>query len=548
MSDDARTLRRPVSAAQLGIWVAQQLQPDSPLYNCGGYYEIDGPVDLDVLAEAVRRGVEETEALRSHFVEDTGAGDARADGRGDGLGDGGTRLWQVVTPAEERPLRVVDLRDAPDPEAEAQRWMAKDMARTFDLGRGPLSAQTLIRLADDRSFYVHRYHHAVLDGFGHSVYTARVAALYTALAAGQEPSASPFATLDRVVADEASYPDSRRRRQDRAYWLDLFTDLPDPISLADRSAASTHSSLRLVRTLPSELAARLASLAAQSGVPWPALAIAATAACYHRMTGRTDFTFALPLAGRTGRTGLTTPSAMVNVLPIRVTPDPDRSFAELAADVARSLADVLRHQRFRGEDLVRELGLSGGRQARLGPTVNVMAFAGEPVFGDSPATVHPLSTGPVNDLKVNFYGSATSRGGIRLELDADPALYREDELTAHQDRLVRVLEQIADDPAAPVGGVDVFVAGERERVLVGWNGASREVRGVSLPVLFAEQVERTPDAVAVVADARSLTYRELDAWSNRVARWLIARGWARSRSWGWCCRGRWSWWWRCWGW
>ncbi|MFJ8661914.1 amino acid adenylation domain-containing protein [Streptomyces sp. NPDC093795] len=517
MSDDARTLRRPTTAAQLGIWVAQQLQPDSPLYNCGGYYEIDGPVDVDVLARAVRQGVEETEALRSYFAEDTGrdASDTH---------DGEPGLWQMVTSAEDRPLSVVDLREAADPEAEAHRWTAREMARPFDLSRGPLSAQTLLLLSDERSFYVHRYHHAVLDGFGHTVYTARVAALYRAFLADEPPAPSPFVSLDRLVADESAYAGSRRRERDRAHWRDVFRDVPEPLSLADRAAGSTHSSLRRIRALPQDLAERLTALAERLGVPWPALAITAAATFYHRMTGRTDVTFALPLAGRTGRTGLTTPSALVNVLPIRVQPDPDRTVAELTAEVSRSLADVIRHQRFRGEDLVRELGLSGGRQARLGPTVNVMAFAGELAFGDSPAHVHPLSTGPVNDLKINFYGTATSRGGIRVEFDADPALYDAREIEAHQDRLVRVLERIAADPTERVGDVDVLAPEERERVLVGWNGEVRDVRGVSLPVLFGEQVARTPDAVAVSCDGRSLTYRELDRWSNRVARWLIGRG------------------------
>ncbi|MFH8626589.1 amino acid adenylation domain-containing protein [Streptomyces vietnamensis] len=517
MSDDARTLRRPTTAAQLGIWVAQQLQPDSPLYNCGGYYEIDGPVDVDVLARAVRQGVEETEALRSYFAEDTARDGSDAD-------DGGPRLWQMVTEVGDRTLDVVDLRETEDPEAEAHRWAAHEMARPFDLSRGPLSAQTLLLLSDERSFYVHRYHHAVLDGFGHAVYTARVAALYRAFLTGETPPASQFVSLDRVVADESAYAGSRRRERDRAHWLDVFRDVPEPLSLADRSAGSTHSSLRRTRALPQDLAERLTSLAERLGVPWPALAIAATAVFYHRMTGRTDVTFALPLAGRTGRTGLTTPSALVNVLPIRVKPDPDRTVAELIAEVSRSLADVIRHQRFRGEDLVRELGLSGGRQARLGPTVNVMAFAGELAFGDSPARVHALSTGPVNDLKINFYGAATARGGIRVEFDADPALYDAREVESHQDRLVRVLERIASDPTERVGDVEVLDVVERERVLVGWNGEVRDVRAVSLPVLFAEQVARTPDAVAVVCDGRSLTYGELDRWSNRVARWLVGRG------------------------
>ncbi|MET8070404.1 condensation domain-containing protein, partial [Streptomyces sp. NPDC005271] len=519
MSDAARTLRRPVTAAQLGIWVAQQLQPDSPLYNCGAYLEIDGPVDTGVLEEAVRRAVEETEALRSYFAED--AEDAEDS---EGAAAGEARVRQIVVAAEPNPLCVRDLRDTADPEAAAHQWMSEEMVKPFDLAHGPLSDQTLLLLADDRSFYFHRYHHAVLDAFGQSVYATRVAALYTALLTGAEPPATNFATLDRVIAEEAAYPGSRRHAQDRDYWLDLFDDLPDPVALAGRSAGSTHSSMRRILTLPSALADRLTALGDRLQAQWPALATAATAVLYHRMTGRTDLTFSLPLAGRTRRVSLTTPSAMVNVLPIRVTATPRTTYTELVASVSRSLADVIRHQRFRGEELVRGLGLSGGRQARLGPTLNVVTFAHELFFGDSPAVGHPLSTGPVNDLKINFYGTAASGTGIRVEFDADPDLYDERELAAHQERLVRVLEWVAGQPDSPIGEVELLEAVERERVLVEWNGVSRGVRGVSLPVLFGEQARRTPDAVAVVGGDARLTYGELDAWSNRVARWLIGQG------------------------
>ncbi|MCQ8195688.1 AMP-binding protein, partial [Streptomyces rugosispiralis] len=92
------------------------------------------------------------------------------------------------------------------------------------------------------------------------------------------------------------------------------------------------------------------------------------------------------------------------------------------------------------------------------------------------------------------------------------------------ERFVRVLTALAEDPDRRIGDVELLSGVERERVLVGWNGELRGVRGVSLPVLFGEQVGRTPDAVAVVCGGREVSYGELDAWSNRVARWLVGQG------------------------
>ncbi|MER0246886.1 condensation domain-containing protein, partial [Streptomyces sp. HSW2009] len=430
----------------------------------------------------------------------------------------------MVQVADPNPLQIRDLRAEPDPEGAAHRWMDEQLAQVYDLSRTPLSHQTLLLLADDRSFYFHRYHHAVLDAFGQAVYGSRVAALYTALATGAEPPATTFTTLDQVVAAETSDPHSRRTGQARAYWLDQFADLPDPVALAGQPGSSTHSSLRRIITLPAELATGLTALADRLGVQWPALAIAATAAFYHRMTGRTDLTFSLPLAGRTGRVSLTTPSAMVNVLPLRVTVDPQATFADLATRVSRSLSDAVRHQRFRGEQLYRELGLSGGRQARLGPTLNVVGFANDLTFGALPAVAHPLSTGPVNDLKINFYGSTAIGTGIRVEFDADPTLYDAREIDAHQQRLVRVLEWVVDHAGDAVSGVDVWAVGELEGLLVEWGGEVRGVSGRSVVELFGDEVVRSPEGVALVCGDVALSYGELDEWSNRVGRWLLSCG------------------------
>ncbi|MGA4844597.1 amino acid adenylation domain-containing protein [Streptomyces sp. G45] len=498
-------IRRPVTAAQLGIWVAQQLAPDSTPFNCGGYFDIAGGVDRDVLARAVRQALTETEALRSRFAEE------------------GDELWQLVDEGAPDPLVVVDVSGADDPEGAALAYVRERMADRMDLTRGPLSLQALIVLADDRSWFFHRYHHAVMDGLGFSTHAARVAEVYSALLAGEEPAPPSFTTLDEVVAEEVPYRGSRRQERDREYWLTAMADRPEPAALAGRATGMVPSQLQRIVTLPGQRVRALMAAAEGAGVRWPEFAIAATAAYYHRMTGRTEFTFSMPLAGRTGRASLSTPSALTNVLPMRVEVRPRAPFAELAKDVGRRLALAVKHQRFRGEQLIQELGLSGSA-ASFGPTVNVMGFTSEPSFGPHPSRVRPVSSGPVTDLKINFWGTADPGAGLSLEFDADPALYTEDELAAHQERFLRVLDAVAAEPDAPVGAVELLDDAERARVIEEWNTTAPLQRGADLPGLFAAQVARTPDAVAVEAPGTTLTYAELDARSNRVARWLISRG------------------------
>ena len=135
----------PLSAAQHGVWVAQQMDPTNPRYNCGGYLEIHGTVDIPLFEQAVRKAVAETEALRIRFVADS---------------DG---PWQVIEPLTECPWHVIDVSDDQDPQQTAETWMRADLAKPVDLGTAPLFNHALFKVAADRSFFYLRYHQIAVD-------------------------------------------------------------------------------------------------------------------------------------------------------------------------------------------------------------------------------------------------------------------------------------------------------------------------------------------------------------------------------------------------
>ncbi|MBO1420191.1 condensation domain-containing protein, partial [Streptomyces sp. FH025] len=178
----------PLLAAQAAIWYAQSLDPASPAYNTGDAVEIAGPLDEDAFETALRQAVDEAEALGAVVVT---------------APDGTPR--QRLHPDRRWPLHRLDLRAAHDPAAEAEAWMRADLARPADLTTGPLFTQALIRLADDRHLWYRRIHHLAVDAYALTLLGERVAALYTAHAAGIESDPSPFASLAEAAAEEAAY-------------------------------------------------------------------------------------------------------------------------------------------------------------------------------------------------------------------------------------------------------------------------------------------------------------------------------------------------------
>ncbi|MFE0177215.1 non-ribosomal peptide synthase/polyketide synthase [Streptomyces sp. NPDC059002] len=497
-------MRHDLSGAQLGVWLAQQLEPASSRYNVGVCLEIEGPVDTERFPEAVRLVAAETESLRVRF-------DTDANGP-----------FQVLTPDCDIPCHVLDMTDEQDPRAAAEAWMRHDLTTPLDLRRAPLFTHALIATGPARHLCYIRYHHILLDGFGLMLYVRRLAEVYSALVAGEEYPTSTFGALEHLVGEDAAYRESAAFAADRAFWLEQFAEVTEPATLAGRSAPAAPTALRGSVPLSEERADLLTRAAESAGGPRSALLIAAMAAYVHRMTAAEDVVLALPVSARAGRTALSTPGMLANELPLRLRVTPGTTFAELVRQVSREVGQVLKHHRYRGEDLHRELGLSGGESGLVGPMVDILSYVRVPSFAGSEATIRPLSGGRVRDLIVTVYGGP--HGGMRVDFEANPRLYTQQETDAHQERFLRLLGALADDPDRPVSEPELLAPSEREAVLATWNDTAHEVSAATLPELFEWQAARTPNRPALTFEDTTLTYAELDARATRLARHLTLHG------------------------
>ena len=158
-----------------------------------------------------------------------------------------------------------------------------------------------------------------------------------------------------------------------------------------------------------------------------------------------------------------------------------------------------------------------------GPAVNFMRFNYDLSFAGSRSTAHNLTLGGVEDLSIAVYDRLDG-GPLRIDFDANPELYVAADITEHQHRFLRLLEAAVASPDRAIGSLEILAPDERHTILQTWNDTARAVPSATLPELFAAQVARTPDAVAVVFEDQSLTYGELDAGANQLAHHLRALG------------------------
>ncbi|WP_224282082.1 non-ribosomal peptide synthetase, partial [Streptomyces sp. LS1784] len=499
----------PLTAAQREIWLAEQRsRTPIPGYRVGECLEIHGPVEPALFEAALRRVVDEVDALHVTFVDD------------------GEGPRQVLRATWDWAPAHLDLSGETAPRAAAMEWMERDLMRPLDLARDPLFGHALIRLSPTEFLWYLNYHHVVLDAISSALVRQRVADVYSALAEGGPVPPSPFGSLRDLVDSDAAYRASADFTADRDYWTERFADRPAPTRLTDTAATDPNRALRLAEERELRRPDALRDAAGRTGVRWSRLVIAAAALYAHRLTGTQDVVLALPVTARRSadRDLMSVPGTMSNVVPLRLAVRPDTRWRDLVAQVAREVEAAVAHERYRSEDLLRDLGAPGSIGTAFPLIVNIMAFNSRPSFAGHPASVHHFVSGSTTDLAVWVFDYRDGNPPL-LRLHGSPEAYGDADLAAHRQRLIALLDAVADwDPDEAVGRIGLLAAEEHREVAALGTGPAAELPAESLPELFRKHVRATPDLVALVCGDVSLTYAELDERANRLAHALIARG------------------------
>ncbi|MFI6497350.1 amino acid adenylation domain-containing protein [Nonomuraea typhae] len=494
----------PLSRAQSGLWFAQRLDPDNPIFNAAEYVEITGELDPALLVQAIDRVMDETDVLRVRFEAE------------------GESVRQRIAGASPYRAQIVDVSDAADPHEEALRRMHADLAEPADPTGDGLVRQVVFAIGEDRHYWYQRAHHILLDGYAHTQLQRRVAAVCTALAAGREPGPSPFLPLAEALAQEAAYRSSARYEEDRRHWLDRQRHLPAATSLTGRAGEPARSFLREPGRLGAAATARLKDAAAAHRANWAEVVMAAAAAYLHRMTGDRAVVLGVPFMGKPGSAYPRVPGTWVNVLPVDIAADPGTSGAELLRRTRERLAQARDRQEYRFEDMRGDLRAEAGDRAPSRVWLNLKPFDGPLVFAGASGASRYLAAGPVEELTISVYPAA---GGAELafEFDGNPSMFTREELAGHRERFLDFLSRFTPDER-PIGRLDTATPDQRHTVLTQWAGTAAPPPARSVADAFAAVVRRDPDAVAVRHDGTTLSYGELDRRSDALAALLRERG------------------------
>lgn len=511
---EARRARRalPLSFAQQQVWSYANLALRIPLCNTVLIVRRTGPIDQEVLEQTLSELLRRHESLRTTFATEDSA------------------LVQVINEHQIAELSATDLRGIPEPEREAEvRRIAEEQVRQpFDLAEGPMMRARLLQLCSDHYVLIVALHTIIADDRSKNVYARELSALYEAYSAGLP---SPLPNLPMHYTDFANWQKTQFGddvvEQQISYWHEQLAGIPAVLELPTdrpRPPAQTFRGTRESVLLPNSLRQALAKLSEREGVSLFVLLLAVFQTLLMRYTRQDDIVVGSTLPGREEvRTqGLIGPFA--TTVAIRTDMGGDPTFRELLGRVRDVASAAREHQNIPWERLVREV--QPDRDASRHPLFQVLFsledFDSLPEPGWEIADL-AVDTGTVKvDLQLQLHNRPD---GLAAYFTYSTDLFDSVTCVRMAGHFQKLLEGIVANPDEHLSRLPLLTNAERQQILVEWNDTQTDyANNQCIHQLFEHQVGRVPDATAVVFENKHLTYRELNARANQLARYLQKLG------------------------
>ena len=503
----AESKLKPLSFAQQSLWFVQALQPDSAAYNIPQAMRLRGPLDIVSLQKTFAAILQRHEILRTRFV----------------LTD--DEPMQEAMELKSFMLPLVDLQSMASRErdVEIQKAIQTEARRPFNLASDLMLRVKLLRIAPDEHILLLTMHHIAADLWSFALLYREMESLYADFSENKNSSLPP---LKIQYADFAV----RQREQLRGkilveqldYWKQQLTgDLPI-LELPATRAHSTGPATRgahLSIELPEKLLPALKQLCQREGVTVFMALVAAFQTLLHRYSGQNDVVIGAPIGGRNRLETEELIGYFVNTLVLRSDLSGDPSFVELLRRVRDVVLGAFAHQEMPLDKLVEELRVP--RHGCRNPIFNVMLqFQAASLQSLKLAGIEtellPMETGTAKfDLILTL---VEGKHGLTGDLEFDRDIFDAAAAQGILEHFRVLLEGIVSNPNEAISRFPILTEGERKQILIEWNATETNYpQARCIDELFEEQVEKTPDAVALIFGGQHMTYAELNRRADELA-------------------------------
>src|SRR5277367_5463054 len=502
MGLDDRAL--PLTRGQLDIWLAQETGHSGTEWQLGVLVRFDGAVQRDLLEQAIRHVMREAEPARAAIFEVDGQVFQRA-------GD------------PEVELAFHDLSDSRHPVQEAREMAASIQNIPMPSG-DPLFTFALFQTWADEFYLFGCFHHIVIDGTGITLLAHRIATVYAAIVSDAPIPPAFFGSLQELVRCESEYEASADYLDDEAYWTESLPPESGqrnrlPQAARDGDPRSPSAPIRLDPIVLRQVQ----ELSGAWNMPRSSILTAASALLVRGWCAEgSEVVLDFPVSRRVLPESKTLPGMISGAVPLVLKVLPGSTVADFCQHADARIREALQHQRYPVHALERKA--RGSEQPANRVSINFMPSKMTMDFAGVEASASFTNPGQVGEFGLIFSGAGDQ---LFLSTAGDEGPFANFDVADLARRLERVLVAMTADPGRRLSSMALLDDGEHAG-LDGWGNRAALTQStpaaMPIPAVFAAEVARAPEAVAISAGERSWTYREVEQAANRLAHLLAREG------------------------
>ncbi|MEL6355275.1 MAG: condensation domain-containing protein, partial [Cyanobacteria bacterium J06627_28] len=526
MARRSRPDKLPLSASQQHLWILHQLYPDTCAYHIALSLRIRGDLSVVALRQSLQRIVNRHDSLRTVFV--------KAD----------NQPWLKVLPQVELALPIVDLSTEENPYSVVEHWRQTLVQTPFNLETGPLIRAQLLRLDTQAFELILVLHHLIADGWSRGILLRELAAYYrhmnaSQVAMSQTELESVLPALSFHYADyllqQQQWLASNASQQQLDYWKNQLADIT-PLALPHTGEAGTDFSSQIcTRSFSIEQTQAIKALAKQAGTTVFTVLLTIFKLLLHRYSRQADIAVGVPVAGRSSVATEVLIGFFVNTLVLRSQVDSDSTFTDWLKQVQATLADALQHQDVPFAKVVDAVGAQ--RIPGQNPLFRVMFQVqsggyelqnAQQLDLDLPGLTLTQQWIAPSETKFDMSWHVIERDeALLVAVEYRASMFEGDRIKSMLSHFQTLVDTVVTSPNRVLSDFSLLSDSEKEQILTEWSqGKSVECSNDGFPARFEQQVEKTPQAIAVSdrANNLSLSYQQLNQRANKLAHWLRSQG------------------------
>ncbi len=501
----------PLTSPQLSIWYTERMYPNTSISNVAGTLRIKEAVDIDLLDKAINLFIKNNDGMRLRIC----------------LNDEGTPQ-QYVMDYEYRRIEVKDFSNHNNPIKAMQEWDREETLKPFKLLNSDLYRFIIIKIDDNDAGFFFNFHHIITDAWSLSVVKNGIVSNYMNLKNGTyvEDVNQIVQSYISFIENEQIYKNTNRYQKDRIFWEQQFASPPEVTVLKTRKSNQISiKSKRKTFIAPKKFTNKLKTFCEENKItPYP-LFLSALAMYINRTTEKENLIIGTPILNRLNQTEKNTVGMFISTIPLCINIKSEDSFSSFSQAISEICMAVYRHQRFSYEHILRNVREKYGLSENLYDVV--LSYQNSKVNKESDSKCISrwhFSGYQSNSLTIHI-NDRDNEGVLILDYDYHSDLYYDKEIEFIHQHILSLLWHALDNPDNLICKIEMLTESEKKKILYEFNNTSADYpREKTIHQIFEEQVEKTPDNIALFFEDKNLTYKEFNQKANQVAWALLDLG------------------------